>query len=127
MPWRAKAEPWLKTETDHNYGEGGGEEEYRCGTSRCSFAFPCFRRWRHYRKTHGQKWQIEDEEKASRWAANKEMLRLRDESQTGTAVTYGASGTDTDAWAIVGTSLMKSLPTVRSTPQLRTGSDEVDD
>ena len=73
-----------------------------------SLAFPCFRRWRHYRKTHGQKWQIEDEEKASRWAANKEMLRLRDESQTGTAVTYGsASGTDTDAWAIVGTSLMR--------------------
>ena len=63
MPYKAKEDPWIKTETGHDYAEGGGEEEYRCGTSRWSLAFPCFRRLRHYGKNHGQKWQIDEEEK----------------------------------------------------------------
>ena len=95
MGYKAKEDPWIKTETGHQYAEGGGEEECRCGTSRCSFAFPCFRRWRHHGKDHGQTWQIDEEEKEARWAANREMLKLKEQRQTGAAVTYGsASGTD---------------------------------
>ena len=95
MPYKAKEDPWIKVETEHQYAAGGGEEQCRCGTSRCSIPFPCFRRWKSFGTNHGQKWEIDEEEKGARWVANREMLKLKEARQTGAAVTYGsASSTD---------------------------------
>jgi len=82
MPYKAKADPWIKVETEHHFAEGGGEEECRCGTSWWSFPLLCLRRWKQRGTNHGQKWQIDEEEKEARWAANREMLKLKDERQT---------------------------------------------
>ena len=89
MPYRAKADPWIKTETNHHYATAGGEEECRCGTSWWSFPCLCLRRWKHNGTNHGQKWEIDEDEKNTRWAANKEKLKLKDEEQLTAAVTYG--------------------------------------
>ena len=89
MPYRAKADPWIKVETEHHYETAGGEEEYRCGTSWWSFPCLFFRRWKHNGTNHRQKWEIDEDEKEARWAANKEQLRLKEEQQTTAAVTYG--------------------------------------
>ena len=41
----------------------------------------CLRRWKHNGTNHGQKWEIDEDEKDTRWVANKEKLKLKEEEQ----------------------------------------------
>lgn len=103
MGYKSKEDPWIKTETDHFWQEADQHTHWRCGWKQWSCPLPWFRVGKETTKQHSQKWLIDEDEKSSRWAANKKALKLKDEREklklfdNENAVTYGAPGSSNEA------------------------------